>query len=230
MPSQFKALLFDMDGVVIDTHASVEHYWNQLADTHNVTLTVEDFERHIHGTQSYATLDRYFSMLGQEEIDSIAEDILVYEDHLSYSLMPGIYDFLSSLKENGVLTALVTSGTQRKVDAVFGQFPLLEKFDDIVTADLVQQGKPDPECYALAAERLGVPSGDCIVFEDSRSGAQAALSAGAQVIGVGKTDMLLELGAMQIIPNFEDMAIESDGEKLSLHVMQSERYCLHRHA
>ncbi len=203
------AILFDMDGVVIDTHASVEHYWNRLADAHGVRLSVDDFERYIHGTPARSTLDRYFAMLDEAEKDRVAEDLLVYEDHLDYALMPGVLDLLRGLRE--VPTALVTSGTQRKVDAVFSRLPLADCFNTIVTADRVQRGKPDPECYRLAAERLAVEPERCLVFEDSRSGTLAALAAGATVIGVGKTDMLLEVGAARVIADFTGVSLAADG-------------------
>ncbi len=226
MPAQFQALLFDMDGVVIDTHASIEHYWNRLAQSHNINLSVEDFDLHIHGTQARATLDRYFAQLSEADKDVISEDILIYEDRLSYVLMPGVHAFLESLKDYGVPTALVTSGTQRKVDAVFSQLPLRDKFNELITADLVLRGKPDPECYALAAQSLALPPESCIVFEDSRSGTQAALSAGAQVIGIGKTDMLLEIGAMQVIPHFEGLSLHTGDEGVQLIVGNSQRYAI----
>lgn len=211
MIEPIQAFLFDMDGVVIDTHASVEYYWNELAKKYGITLTVEDYERYIHGTQSWATLDRYFGMMTDDEKSFTAEDILVYEDGLAYALMPGVLDFLQSLKHHGIATALVTSGTQRKVDAVFAQVALADKFDVLVTADLVPNGKPVPDCYLLAAERLAVDARRCFVFEDSRSGTQAGIGAGAAVIGIGKTDMVLELGALAVIPNFADVSICDDG-------------------
>ena len=202
------ALLFDMDGVVIDTHASVEYFWNQLADKYNVTLTDIDYERFIHGTQAHTTLDRYFPMLTSHDKNIIAKEIVIYEDELTYTLMSGVLDLLSSLKVHGIPTALVTSGSQRKVDAVFSQVPLSDKFDALITAESVQRGKPDPACYRLAAQNLSIDPQHCIVFEDSMSGTQAALGAGATVIGVGKTNILIDKGATQVIPNFEDVTMQ----------------------
>lgn len=211
------ALLFDMDGVIIDTHASVEYFWNQLAKKYDVQLTDEDYERFIHGTQAHATLERYFPMLRADEKAVIESEIVVYEDELTYALMSGVLDILSSLQTHGIPTALVTSGSQRKVDAVFSQFPLSDKFDVLITAESVQHGKPDPACYRLAAENLGVASQHCIVFEDSLSGTQAGLNSGATVIGIGKTNILLDKGATQVIPNFESTAIQPfDNDRLQL--------------
>ena len=92
--------------------------------------------------------------------------------------------------------------------AVFAQFDLSDKFDTVITADFVHHGKPDPECYRLAAQKLSISPQACIVFEDSVSGTQAGLSAGAQVIGLGKTQILLELGATQVIPDFSVFTIK----------------------
>ncbi|MCB9450985.1 MAG: HAD-IA family hydrolase [Anaerolineaceae bacterium] len=211
------ALLFDMDGVVIDTHASVEFFWNQLARTHQVTLTNEDFERFIHGTQSRRTLKQYFPMLNAGEMQKIEQDIAIYEDNLTYQLVAGVLDFLNLLKQHHIPTALVTSGKQRKVDSVFAQFDLADKFDAIVTADVISRGKPHPDCYELGAKKLSVSPQNCIVFEDSLSGTHAGLSARAQVIGVGKTSILLDIGAVTVIPNFVDFSVKhSDPKQITL--------------
>lgn len=215
------ALLFDMDGVVIDTHASVEYFWNQLADKYNVQLTDEDYETFIHGTQSHATLARYFPMLSSSEKAIIEQDIVAYEDELTYDLMSGILDLLISLTEYGIPTALVTSGSQRKVDAVFSQAPLSNKFDALITAESVEHGKPDPACYRLAAEKLGIASQHCIVFEDSMSGTQAALGSGATVIGIGRTNILIDKGATHVMPNFDKATVQPlDNDELQLQLTQ----------
>jgi beta-phosphoglucomutase-like phosphatase (HAD superfamily) len=100
----------------------------------------------------------------------------------------------------------VTSGEPWKVEAMSGQLGLAGSFGVVVTAADIRRGKPDPECYALAADRLGVPPNRCVVFEDSVSGVQAAVAAGALCVGVQPSwrlaQRLVECGAWHVIPDF----------------------------
>ena len=106
------------------------------------------------------------------------------ERDLAYQLMPGVMDFLQQLASQKVRTALVTSSLPEKVENVFQQLKLTGFFQEIVTADQIEHGKPSPDCYLLAAEKLQILPKMCIVFEDSASGVKAAHDAGMTVIGV----------------------------------------------
>ncbi|MCD4685060.1 MAG: HAD family phosphatase [Anaerolineae bacterium] len=207
------AILFDMDGVIIDTHDSVTAYWHTLAEQHGVTLTEDDFKTHIYGSPLFYSLDRLFPHLTAEQRQAAADYLYVYEtEQLQYPAIPGVVDLLRSLRGR-VPVALVTSGDRAKVHAVFDQLDLHDLFDARVTAEDVTTGKPDPACYLLGAERVGVDPARCVVFEDSRNGAQAGLSAGCTVIGVQPPEdvqPLLDLGARHVIRDFADATINGD--------------------
>lgn len=213
------AVLFDMDGVIIDTHESVVALWEQWAARYNITLTEEDYVHHIFGTQAVYVLERYFPSLTAAERNALLQEAEQYESALAYQPVPGVLDFIAVLKHDSIPVGLVTSGEQHKVRAVTQQLGLEGVFDAIVTAELVQHGKPNPACYRLGAQKLNYAPADCLVFEDSRSGTQAAVAAGAICIGVGPARALLPaMGAAATIADFHDVAVSTGIDSLQLQI------------
>lgn len=207
------AILFDMDGVIIDTHDSVTAYWHTLAAQHGVTLTDDDFNTHIYGSPLMYSLDRLFPHLTAAQRQAAADYLYIYEtEQLQYAAMPGVIDLLRSLRGR-LPVALVTSGDRAKVRAVFDQLDLHALFDALVTTEDVAAGKPDPACYRLGAQRLGTDPARCVVFEDSCNGARAGISAGGIVIGVQPPENagpLLDLGARHVIRDFAGVRVAGD--------------------
>ena len=203
-----EAVLFDLDGVVIDTRQSVTDFWLAFAAERNVTLTAADFEDHILGVPASHTLRVLFPDFPAADLPAFRRRIAAYESGLRYVELRGATAFLRALREAGVPAALVTSGEKWKVDEVFRQLGLGGLFDEIVTAQDIRRGKPDPECYVRAARRLGVAVSYCVVFEDSVSGVQSAVAAGALCIGVQVGPLarrLIEVGARHIVSDFSTL-------------------------
>jgi HAD superfamily hydrolase (TIGR01509 family) len=221
----YQALLFDMDGVVIDTHESVTRFWLELAEEYNVQLTAEDFARHIYGCPLRQTLDICFPNLTADQRAAIHYHMVEYETNLVYREVPGVTALLRTLKQNYIPTALVTSGEPHKVQTVLSQLELTGIFTNIVTAVDITHGKPDPEGYLLAAQRLSQSSERCVVFEDSMAGIMAGVAAGASCVGIdsswGNRDGLLQAGASYIISNFSEVRLdEVEPGHLNLHLDQ----------
>jgi HAD superfamily hydrolase (TIGR01509 family) len=218
---KYEAVLFDMDGVLIDTHDSVTRFWLEVADTHGVQLSDADFAQNIYGCPADQTLDAFFSHLTPGEREAIIDNMIDYEAKLEYEPVRGVVPLLEALRREGVPTALVTSGNREKVGAVMGQLGVGHVFDTKVTEEDIRHGKPDPECYELAARRLGREPARCIVFEDSISGARAAVAAGATCIGVrqpGTEADVLRVGALCTIPDFASVTPEMRDGHLRLYV------------
>ncbi|MFN8442743.1 MAG: HAD family phosphatase [Caldilineaceae bacterium] len=207
----FQAVLFDMDGVVIDTHEPVTRFWNDLAALHRVNLTAVDFETHIYGVPADHTFDKLFPMVTGEVRRQIMAELEQDELTQIYTPVAGVLSFLKILKVQGVPTALVTSGHPWKVKRVFEQLELQPLFRTAITAVDIVRGKPAPDCYQLAAKRLGIEPANCVVFEDSLAGAQAGLAADATVIGVqsspGLAAKLRILGVARIIDDFREFSL-----------------------
>ena len=206
----YEAILFDMDGVIINTHQAVTSFWQKWAKVHRVQLSQADFQQNIYGCPANHTLDVLFPALNPDERDAILADMTAYEINQTYRAVKGVLAFLRELKQEAIPTALVTSGEHWKVDAVLTQLELNGIFDATVTVADIRHGKPSPECYLLGAERLQRSPERCIVFEDAISGVKAAVAAGALCIGVqpGNETPLLEAGARYVVPDFISVELE----------------------
>src|SRR5438094_1595158 len=111
----FEAVLFDMDGVVIDTEEAVTRFWLDLAERHALQLTPQDFSDRIYGRKALYTLEALFPPMDQRELDEFFANLEVYENDATYKPIPGVIDLLHALKRSGVSTALVTSAQVPKV-------------------------------------------------------------------------------------------------------------------
>jgi HAD superfamily hydrolase (TIGR01509 family) len=205
-----RAVLFDMDGVIVDTERAVTAFWQKLAAAHHIHISEGDFAVHVYGRPAGDTFDALFPHLSDEERAQVTAEMRAAEMDDSYAEIPGAIEFIRSLHRHRIPLALVTSGRPWKVSAVTQQLGIEGCFEAIITAGDIQVGKPDPQCYLLAADRLRQAAAECIVFEDAVSGVQAAVAAGATCIGVasvGREEPLLAAGATAVIPNFAEAAL-----------------------
>jgi sugar-phosphatase len=175
----FAALLFDMDGTLLNSIAAAERVWTAWAERHG--LDVAAFLPTIHGMRGIETIAR----LALPGVDPVAEAQAVLEGELAdvdgVVAIDGAAAFLAALPTDR--WAIVTSAPRplalRRLAAAGLPTPAV-----LVTAEDVAHGKPAPDCFLLAAERLGQRIEDCLVFEDAPAGIQAAEAAGAAVVVV----------------------------------------------
>jgi sugar-phosphatase len=175
-----RALLFDMDGTLVDSHAVVERIWGTFADRFG--LDVAEILATSHGVRMVETI-REHAPAGTDA-DAVTRELGVIEiaDTDGIVPVPGAAEFLAKLPATSV--ALVTSATlplaASRMEAIGAPMPGV-----VVTAEDVERGKPAPDPYLRAAELLGVAPEDAIVFEDAEAGIRAGLAAGMRVVVVG---------------------------------------------
>ncbi len=199
--SQAKAALFDLDGVIIDTEPQYSHFWSEVG--HLFLPNIPDFAESIKGQ----TLTNIFALHfpNPETQRKICDMLADFEARMTFPEIPGALDFVRSLCETNIPTAVVTSSNRDKMQQLYQHLPELPQlFTTILTAEDTPRSKPAPDCYINAAKRLNIPISQCLVFEDSHNGLLAAQSSGAFVVGLTTSLSVEEVAplAHRIIPNF----------------------------
>jgi len=173
------AALLDMDGTLVDSDAAVERAWRIWAQEYGVdpaaVLAVA------HGSPAGRTVRRFRPDLDEPAVaDAAARQLaLQYDDLRDVVATPGAEELLATLDRLGLPWAVVTSADRRLAEARLGAAGIPAPL--LVTVEDVRAGKPDPECYLLAATRLGADPARCLVVEDTEPGAAAGRAAGARV-------------------------------------------------
>ena len=205
-----RAVLFDMDGVVIDNLPYHVDAWLLYCERHGIHLTREIFYKDLNGLNSKDTFEWLLKReITREEIIEMEEE--KEENHRGFykpflSPAPGLMDFLALLKANGIKTALGTSAGPGNIDFILDGLGIRAEFDAVIGGAEVTKGKPDPEIYVRAAGLVHVSPEDCWVIEDSLQGIEAGLSAGMKVVGMTTSHSPDELSHTHITsPDFVDL-------------------------
>ena len=191
-----KAVLFDLDGVIVDT--AKFHYvaWKALADRLNVYFDEEINER-LKGVSRMASLD---IILERSEADYSDEEkaALATEKNENYvamvqkltpaGILPGVVDFLTELQEAGIKSAVCSAS--KSAGMIIDLLDLNGYFDAVLGGADVSRPKPDPEIFELARDRFGLTSDECLVVEDAYAGVEAAKIAGMRALGIGDEAIL----------------------------------------
>lgn len=207
-----KAILFDMDGTLVDSTQVVELAWGGWAARHKIPLA--DVLSFSHGRPTIATLEHFLP--GRDHAQEL-EELARFEETQTEGILavPGAAEILYALQKQNHRWAIVTSADRKLAEIrIIAAGLLLPKV--LVPIDEIRNGKPDPEGFLHAAEQLGVAPEDCIVFEDTRPGIDAGLAAGMQVVGLLTTYSALELRHEPLISDFFDVALRPEGEFLKV--------------
>lgn len=184
---KLKAALFDLDGVVFDTEPQYSIFWGQICREYHPEHP--GLENEIKGQTLSQIYDRWFSGELLSSRDDITRRLNEYEEGMHYDFIDGFERFVNELHHHDVRTAVVTSSNIPKMESVYSYQPVFKSlFDIILTSEDFSRSKPDPDCYLKAAERLGAPTDECIVFEDSFNGLRSGRAAQMKVVGLATTN------------------------------------------
>lgn len=201
--------LFDLDGVILDTEGSYTAFWDDYGSRH---FSEKDFGLKIKGQTLVKILGDYFPE--ENERKAITDAINDFERKMSYPFVPGVENYIKSLKSNGIRTAVVTSSNLLKMENVYRCHPgFREMFDIILTSEDFSESKPSPYCYLKAMRLFGAGPENCVVFEDSLAGLQAARASGAFVTALTTTnpEEVVRNYADLVIRDFNDSGIGANG-------------------
>ena len=207
--------IFDMDGTIFDTEKFYYQTWLDIAKKEGFIFGLEDKVR-LSGKQSkesIAYMVENFSMDEKEAI-RIRKNLNELRDkkfnELDYSLKkPGLLNLLSYLRENNKNIALASSSIKSRIDFLLDREGVRDYFDEIISSDDITKGKPDPQIFNLAMEKIGADKNKTYIIEDSLAGVKAAKKSGAKVV------LIIDLDESELIKSQADLVFSSLDEFLS---------------
>jgi mannitol-1-/sugar-/sorbitol-6-phosphatase len=206
------AALFDLDGTLVDSEPVHRAAWNSFFDSRGWEISDETYAAHIvgrRGADAFRSLDGPWR---DEDPEALMAEVLTHQATVDAEpgRIPGAAELVRAVHRAGVPIAVVTSALRAWVDEALEFVGVADLVSVVVSAEDVSAGKPDPEGYLAACERLGVDPAHVVAFEDSVSGVTAAASAGiARVVGVlttSQADALRAAGAHHIIDDLLDLS------------------------
>jgi beta-phosphoglucomutase len=212
LPKSLQALIFDMDGVLSDTMPYHLKAWAKyVAETPELAAITQTALARMGGKRNHELLPELLGRAVSEvEVQTWGSGKeATYRDLIKDEItwLPGLLTFLNAARAAGLKMGLGTSACQENADLIMGQDNIGQFFPVRVTEKDVIHGKPDPQCYLLVAERLGIAPDQCLVFEDATAGVKAARNAGMYCWGLLTTESetdLYEAGANLCIQDFND--------------------------
>lgn len=188
-----KGVLFDMDGVILDTEKLYTRFWCEAAQslgypmTHEMALGMRSLSREVGERQLKAYLGEEvdYQQVRNKRIEMMTEFI----NANGVELKSGIHELLAFLKEKGIKTSIATSSPLDRTKEYLSMVGLADAFDELVSGHMVEHGKPAPDIYMYAASQLGLNPEECLVLEDSPTGLLAAFRAGCIPVMVPDQDM-----------------------------------------
>lgn len=216
-----EAVIFDMDGVLIDSHSVSIQMLCDTANGYGCNLSIDDIKSwgSLSSRQFWSKVkDTYNLSQSLEELFQTYNVDKEIEKYIEIGQMSGVKNLLIELKAEGIKTAIATSASRKRMNAVIKLFELNDYFDEYICDDEVRMSKPDPEIYLLAAKKLGVNPCSCVVIEDSNNGLRSAKSAGMKCIGYKGLPHVNENldGANKLITDFRQITVKDIEELLKL--------------
>ncbi len=207
----FRGLVFDFDGVIVDSHPVHTRAWKKFLDSVGRTVSEEQLQFVLDGRKREDIL-RHF--MGELDADQIVEyghrkEQFFRDEAAHVRTIDGLLDFLEDLKYEELALAVASSGSRSRVNFLLDTLDLKKIFQVVITGDEVEQGKPHPAIFLTAAQHLGIDPLELVAFEDAVSGVRAARSAGMMCVGIAQTDraaILVDAGANYVVPDFQTLS------------------------
>jgi HAD superfamily hydrolase (TIGR01509 family) len=207
-----RGVVFDMDGVVIDSHPAHRAAWKAFLEALGTTVADSELDIILDGGKREEILKHFLGDLTPQQILDYGKrkDEILRNRCTKLEPMPGVIEFLDQLCSSGIRVALATSAGKHRTLGTLEELRIAHYFETVVTGDDVAAGKPDPAVYRLAASRMQEPPERLLAVEDAVSGVKAARSAGFRCAAIahnGRADSLRKAGANPIVEDFRSLSL-----------------------
>jgi beta-phosphoglucomutase family hydrolase len=208
-----QAVIFDMDGVIVDSHPAHMRAWKTLFHSLGKEVPEQELSFVLEGRKREDILRHFLADLTEDQVESYGarKDALFRAAAPDIKTIQGVPEFLDSLEAAGVPMALGSSASRSRATRLLEQLDLKHRFQVIITGDDVSKGKPDPAIFCLAAQGLQVDPENILVCEDAVSGVEAAKRAGMKCLAIaanGRGPLLKDAGADRVLPDFTSAGLE----------------------
>ncbi len=216
MSKIIKAILFDMDGVIVNSEPMHRKAYHMMFEQ----IGVKPSPSHYASFTGQSTLEICRKLVTHFCLDKKAEDLVAIKRHYfntlfdndkSLELIPGVMDLIKDFHSNGLILILASSASMENIERIFTRFNLNIYFKAKISGANLKASKPDPEIFIKAAEAAGVKSSNCVVIEDSENGITAAKAAGIYTIAYNSPDAAAQdsSNADRVIQDFSEINFES---------------------
>jgi beta-phosphoglucomutase len=216
----FKGVVFDFDGVLVDSHPVHIRAWKKFFESMGRTVSEEQLQFVLDGRRRDDILRHFLGELCDGKIVEYGhrKEQIFRNEASDVRTIDGLLSFLEDLEGEQLILGVASSGSKKRVDFLLRKLDLKRHFRVVITASEVAQGKPDPALFLRAAQDLGVGPFELVAFEDAVSGVRSARSAGMKCIGIAQPDrasILLDAGADHVVPDFRSLSYSKLRELLS---------------
>ncbi|MBU3145123.1 HAD family phosphatase [Clostridium sp. CF012] len=185
-----KAVIFDMDGVIIDSEPTHMRLENEIYKKLSIEVTGDEHHSFVGATSHYM----WEVLKNKYKLNQTLDELIEYDrstyfkylnsDECEITLIDGVKELIKDLYEHGIKLAIASSSPLNVIEVIAKKFQIEEYFEVFVTGDYVSRSKPEPDIFLFASEKLGVSPENCIVIEDSHNGVLAAKKAGMKCVGI----------------------------------------------
>lgn len=185
-PGRLQAVVFDMDGVIVDSHPAHRFAWKEFLRTLGKEVSDSELDFVMDGRKREDILIHFLGPLSPVQLERYGKlkNDLFWQASSKVVPIPGAFEFIERVHRAGIAMAVATSASTSRTHSILERTELLKCFHTIVTGDEVRHGKPDPDIYRLACRRIGCPPDVATAVEDAASGIRAAKGAGLRCVGI----------------------------------------------
>ena len=211
--ARLQAVVFDMDGVIVNSHPAHRFAWREFLRTLGKEVTERELDFVMDGRKREEILVHFLGPLTDAQLKEYGrlKSNLFWRASSEVAPIPGAFEFIECIHRAGIPMAVATSASSSRTRSILKRLGLMTHFRAVVTGDDVRAGKPDPGIYLLACQRINCPPNAAVAVEDAAAGVRAAKDAGLRCIGIascGSEEKLTAAGADCVLRDFVNLTLQ----------------------